>query len=115
MGRIKKISNFKKAIIIFGIIILPVIYSYFYLNGFWDPYNKLDKVQVAVVNLDKCTKDCKSTEVVNAILKDGTFDFKLVSEKKADKGLINKKYFSEIKIPKDFTEKLNNVDSKNRE
>lgn len=114
MTKIKKLSILKKVIIILGIIILPVIYSYFYLNGFWDPYNKLNKIPIAIVNLDKCTNNCQSTELVNEIIKDGTFDFELTNEKDADKGLINKKYYSVIKIPKDFTQKLNNVNNKNR-
>ena len=49
----KKISPIIKAAIIIGVIIIPLMYSYFYLNAFWDPYARLDDVPVAVVNMDK--------------------------------------------------------------
>jgi putative membrane protein len=47
-----KAGNIKKAIMIIAIIVIPLVYSYFYLGAFWDPYSKLDKLPVAVVNQD---------------------------------------------------------------
>ena len=52
-------KTIKKIAIITGIIILPLIYSLFYLKGFWDPYNSLNEVPIAIVNNDICKKDCK--------------------------------------------------------
>ena len=42
----------KIGVLIFGVIIIPLFYSFFYLDAFWDPYSKLDTVPVAVVNDD---------------------------------------------------------------
>jgi putative membrane protein len=47
-----------------AIIIVPLLYSLLYLAAFWDPYSKLQKVPVAVVNLDKgSTKDNESVKL----------------------------------------------------
>nr|WP_255543212.1 YhgE/Pip family protein [Bacillus cereus group sp. N6] len=35
------------------LLIVPLIYSGFFLAGYWDPYGRLDKLPVAIVNLDK--------------------------------------------------------------
>ena len=39
--------------ILLGVTIIPILYSFFYLWAFWDPYGNLSKVPVAVVNDDK--------------------------------------------------------------
>ena len=54
MSTSKNTSKLKKVIIILGIIILPLLYSFIYLKGFWDPYGKLENVPIALVNNDKC-------------------------------------------------------------
>lgn len=110
-----KDSRRRKLIVILGIIILPLIYSLFYLKGFWDPYNSLNNVPVALVNLDQCETNCKGDELVKTLKEKDVFDFKVVNEEKADKGLINKDYYAVIKIPKDFTSSLENAASKDRQ
>lgn len=107
-------KNIQKASIIVGIIILPIIYSICYLNGFWDPYNSLDKVKIAIVNNDECKTNCKGIKLVNKLKENKTFAFIETTKINADKGLINKRYYGEIIIPKDFTKTLNNADKKTR-
>ena len=114
MIKFKNDGRVMKVLVILGIIILPLIYSFFYLKGFWDPYNQLNKVPVALVNLDECTENCKSDELIKTLKEKDVLGLKEVDEKKADKGLIDKDYYAVIKIPKDFTESLNNASSKDR-
>lgn len=114
MKKMKKDSTKMKIMVILGIIILPLVYSLFYLKGFWDPYNSLDSVPVALVNLDECSENCKGTELIDNLKSSDSFDFKVVSEKKADEGLVNKDYYAVIKIPKDFTASLESADSANK-
>ena len=48
--------NTKKIIkiVIFTVVMLiPIIYSFFYLKSYWDPYGNLKDMKVAMVNLDK--------------------------------------------------------------
>jgi len=114
MQKIKRDSQMMKLMVILGIIILPLIYSLFYLKAFWDPYNELNKVPVALVNLDECKENCKGTELIDTLKEKDIFDFKVVSKKKAEKGLIDKDYYAILEIPKDFTSDLNNAASKDR-
>lgn len=115
MQKIKRDSTKMKLLVILGIIILPLVYSLFYLKGFWDPYNSLDNVPVALVNLDECDDNCKGEELVNTLKEKDVFDFKVVSEKEAEDGLIDKDYYAVIKIPKDFTNNLESAASKDRQ
>ena len=57
-GRIKlkeKLQNksYFKIIIFIVVLLLPIIYSFFYLKSYWDPYGKLEDMDVAIVNLDE--------------------------------------------------------------
>lgn len=115
MQKIKRDSTKIKLIVILGIIILPLVYSLFYLKGFWDPYNSLNNVPIALVNLDECDENCKGDELVKTLKDKDVFDFKVVSEKEADKGLVDKDYYAVIKIPKDFTSNLESAASKDRQ
>ena len=42
-----------KIVILVAIIIIPIMYSFFYLKAFWDPYGNLKDMKVAIVNLDE--------------------------------------------------------------
>ena len=40
-------------IVIFAVVLLiPIIYSFFYLKSYWNPYGDLKGLKIAVVNLD---------------------------------------------------------------
>ena len=65
MNKTKK--TIMKGAVIFGIIILPLIYSITYLKGFWDPYNNLGDMKVAIVNNDKCDSNCKSDILIDKL------------------------------------------------
>lgn len=105
----------KKMIVILGIIILPLIYSLCYLKAFWDPYANLEDIPVALVNLDKCEKNCKGDELIKTLKDKDVFDFKVVSKSSADKGLINKDYYAIITIPEDFTSSFEKASSEDRQ
>lgn len=114
MNNMDKITK-KRLIIIVGVIVLPLVYSLFYLGGFWDPYNSLNNVPVAIVNEDKCIDNqCKGDEFTKELLKNDTFDFDEVSAEKAEDGLVDEKYYAIIKIPDDFTKDLLSSSEKNK-
>lgn len=105
-----------KAVIIIAIIIIPLLYSGFYLKAFWDPYGNLEEVPVAIVNLDKGeSEENLGEELVDKLLDKNIMKFSVIGEEEANNGLINKKYYAVIKIPEDFTQKLNNIENKERE
>lgn len=107
-------SKYMKGIIIFGVLILPLIYSLVYLGGFWDPYGNLEGVPVALVNEDECEDSCRSDELIDKLLDKGTFDFDVVSKEEGEYGLVNKKYYAVITIPSDFTSSFDKASTKER-
>mgnify|MGYP000555080360 CR=1 FL=1 len=45
-------------IVIFAVVLLiPIIYSFFYLKSYWNPYGDLKGLKIAVVNLDDGEND----------------------------------------------------------
>jgi len=93
------------------LLIVPLIYSGFFLAGYWNPYGRLDQLPVAVVNLDQGSMmDNKSIEAgqefVKSLKQNKDLKFSFLSEKTANQGLIDGKYYMVLTIPKDFSEKV---------
>lgn len=100
------------------IAFMPLLYSFLYLYAFWDPYSKLDKLPVAVVNLDKDRQyDGKNVNYGNDIIKDlrknTDFKWSFVGYTTGVDGLKGKKYYFMVVIPEDFTKNVISVDSNN--
>lgn len=98
-------------IIIIGVIIIPLLYSYFYLGAFWDPYSKLDEVPVAVVNEDKGATINDITrnlgeELSEKLKADGSLAFTFTDANSAKEGLESTKYYAVVTIPADFSSKI---------
>lgn len=105
-----------KWVIIAAIIIIPVLYSFFYLKAFWDPYGNLKDMKIAVVNLDEGKDNENLGNDLVKTLKDK--DVMTIEESKdadvAQKGLIDQDYYATITIPKDFTQTLKNAENSDR-
>ncbi|MED1092799.1 YhgE/Pip domain-containing protein [Bacillus paramycoides] len=96
------------------LLIVPLIYAGFFLAGYWDPYGRLDKLPVAVVNLDKgAVMDEKAIhagdDFVKNLKENKELAFHFVSEKNADEGLKEDKYYMVVTIPKDFSKKVSTL------
>lgn len=111
-----KIRLTKKSVIcglvITGVIIIPLLYSFFYLGAFWDPYSKLQDVPVAVVNLDagaeiNGVERKLGQEMCDQLKEDAQlkFDF-LTSKTDALNGTKGNKYYAAIIIPEDFSSSI---------
>ena len=100
----KKIMN----IVIFAVVILiPIIYSFFYLKSYWDPYGSLQDMKVAIVNLDEgYNGENQGQKVVNSLKEKDVVDICDVSKSDAEDGMKKEKYYAVITIPKDFTKDL---------
>lgn len=86
-------SKFMKTIIFIVILLIPVIYSFFYLKSYWDPYGNLQDLKVAIVNLDKGEDDQnQGNELVQSLIDSGTIKICTVSEDEAQDGLVNGRY-----------------------
>lgn len=105
-----------KTIIFIVIILIPVIYSFFYLKSYWDPYGNLQDLQVAIVNLDKGEEEQnQGEELIKSLRDSGTIKICDVDSNEAQDGLVNGKYYAKIVIPEDFTKSLNNAQNADRE
>lgn len=94
-----------------ALLLLPLLYGALYLWSFWDPYSRLDKVPVALVNSDRgATVDGKRLDAGGEITKklrdSKTFDWREVSPEKAAKGLEDGTYYLTLTMPADFSEKI---------
>ncbi|MBZ4663068.1 MAG: hypothetical protein JG776_750 [Caloramator sp.] len=91
--------------------LMPLLYSFLYLYAFWDPYSKLDKMPVAVVNLDKgSTKDGERVnygdDIVDELRDNTKIKWEFVDYNRAMDGLNNKGYYSAVIIPEDFSKRI---------
>jgi putative membrane protein len=102
-------------IAIIGVIALPLIYSVLYLWAFWDPYQKVDNLPVAFVNMDKGGFDNNhihrniGLELQNEIAKKDVLKFSFTTLAEAQSGLENKKYYAYFIIPNNFTSNILSV------
>ena len=95
-------------ILIFTVVLLiPIIYSFFYLKSYWNPYGTLSDMKIAVVNLDS-GKDDKNqgNEFVQSLKDSATFDICEVSKEDANDGMEKGNYYATIEIPENFTKCL---------
>ena len=53
-----KTSTWFKYVIVTVVLLIPFMYSFFYLKAYWNPYGKgnIDNLPVAIVNNDKGDK-----------------------------------------------------------
>ncbi|MGW7101530.1 YhgE/Pip family protein [Streptomyces sp. NPDC054883] len=94
-----------------ALLLLPLLYGALYLCSFWDPYSRLDKIPVALVNADRgAAVDGKriaaGDEITKKLHTSKTFDWREVSADEAAKGLEHGKYYLSLTMPADFSAKI---------
>ena len=106
----KKFFNY---VIIAAVLIIPFMYSFFYLKAYWNPYGEgnIDNIPVAIVNNDEGDNGEK---VITNIKNSKKLKISTVSDEKASDGLYNKKYYAVITIPKDFSESMESASTPNK-
>lgn len=104
-------------ILIFAVVLLiPIIYSFFYLKSYWDPYADLTGLKIAVVNLDEGQNGKnQGDEFLTELKNSGTFDICDTTLIEANEGMKDGKYYALITIPSDFTSCLNSASSKEKQ
>ncbi|MCF8609477.1 YhgE/Pip domain-containing protein [Gordonia sp. HY285] len=91
------------------IILMPLMYGALYLWAFWNPFNEVDKMPIALVNMDAgATLEGKplaaGEQVVQGLVESKQLDLHVVSESEAADGVAHGKYYFSITLPKDFSE-----------
>ena len=100
-------------VIVFVVLFIPFIYSFFYLKAYWNPYGEgnIDNLPVAIVNSDKGDK---GDLLIKSIKDSKKLKLSVVSSTKADEGLNNGKYYAVITIPEDFTSSMESASTTNK-
>ncbi|MFK8908232.1 YhgE/Pip family protein [Streptomyces sp. YS-3] len=94
-----------------ALLLLPLLYGALYLWSFWDPYGRLDRVPVALVNEDKGAtaggqKITAGDGIAEGLHKSKTFDWHEVSGEEARKGVEDGKYYLSLTMPADFSRRI---------
>lgn len=104
------IRNKKLLISLIAVLFLPMIYAGVFASSMWDPYGRLDKVPVAIVNEDNgVTNEGKDINIGNSLVEklkeSNDFEWHFVSKEDANQGIDNSKYYMTMYIDKDFSER----------
>ena len=108
-SELKRLLSARAFRIAAGVVcVVPLLYAVLYLWAFWDPYSRLDKLPVAVVNLDQPVRSAGVTVHVGADLMsqlrtDKSFEWLPVSAARARTGLRSGRYAMTLIIPADFS------------
>ncbi len=99
-----------------AITLVPLLYGALYLWAFWDPYAELDKMPVALVNLDEpAAVDGEivsaGDDLVRALIETGTVEWHEVSAREASAGLAAGRYYLALTIPREFSADLGTANS----
>ena len=94
-----------------AVLLLPLLYGALYLWSFWDPYSRLDRIPVALVNDDKgATADGKKIhagdDIVTGLRDSKVFEWHEVSDKEAREGVEDGTYYLSLTMPGDFSERI---------
>ncbi len=104
----------KVLISVLVVILVPLLYSALFLWAFWDPYARMDKLPVAVVNMDEgASLDGKNLNVGQDLIENlkgnKAFDWRFTSRDAAESGLSQNKYYMVVEIPENFTKDATTV------
>ncbi|MFI2369672.1 YhgE/Pip family protein [Streptomyces sp. NPDC018833] len=94
-----------------AVLLLPLLYGALYLWSFWDPYSRLDRIPVALVNDDRGAtaagkKISAGDEIAEGLRDSKVFEWHEVSDAEARKGVEEGTYYLSLTMPKDFSERI---------
>jgi putative membrane protein len=94
-----------------ALLVLPLLYGALYLWSFWDPYGRLDRIPVALVNDDKgATADgvrlLAGDDITEGLRESDTFEWHEVSAADARAGVEDGTYYLSLTMPADFSRRI---------
>ncbi|MEV6418939.1 YhgE/Pip domain-containing protein [Streptomyces sp. NPDC051662] len=94
-----------------AILLLPLLYGALYLWSFWDPYGRLDRLPVALVNDDKGAtaagrKITAGDEITRGLRDSKVFAWHEVSAAEAREGVEDGSYYLSLTMPADLSERI---------
>ena len=94
----EKLKEKFKYVVFAVVLLIPFMYSFFYLKSYWDPYGNLSDLGVAIVNNDNKEDNSLSEKFVNSLKDSDSCKFEVVDSSKANDGLTNGDYYAIIKF-----------------
>ncbi|WP_411150354.1 YhgE/Pip family protein [Streptomyces sp. A30] len=94
-----------------ALLVLPLLYGALYLWSFWDPYGRLDRIPVALVNDDKGAradgkKLAAGDDITEGLRESEVFDWHEVSAAEARAGVEDGRYYLSLTMPADFSRRI---------
>lgn len=94
-----------------ALLLLPLLYGALYLWSFWDPYGRLDRIPVALVNEDEGASTggehlAAGDEITGRLLDSKVFDWHEVGSAEAEQGVEDGTYYLSLTMPSDFSERI---------
>ncbi|WP_030994551.1 YhgE/Pip family protein [Streptomyces sp. NRRL F-5630] len=94
-----------------ALLLLPLLYGALYLWSFWDPYGRLDKIPVALVNEDtgakaKGHKVDAGRQIVRGLRDSDTFDWQETDARHAREGVEDGTYYLSLTLPADLSSRI---------
>ena len=94
-----------------ALLLLPLLYGALYLWSFWDPYGRLDRIPVALVNEDEGAVSggehlAAGDEIAGRLLGSKVFDWHEAGSAEAERGLEDGTYYLSLTMPSDFSERI---------
>ncbi|GGQ60561.1 YhgE/Pip domain-containing protein [Streptomyces pilosus] len=94
-----------------ALLVLPLLYGALYLWSFWDPYGRLDRIPVALVNDDEGAgaegrRITAGDEIAQGLRDSDTFDWREVSAREARRGVEDGTYYLSLTVPADFSRRI---------
>ncbi|MEU5094326.1 YhgE/Pip domain-containing protein [Streptomyces sp. NPDC020996] len=94
-----------------ALLVLPLLYGALYLWSFWDPYGRLDRIPVALVDADEgATVDGRritaGDDIAAGLRESRTFDWHEVSADRARAGVEDGTYYLSLTMPADFSRRV---------
>ncbi|ACV21661.1 Phage-related protein [Slackia heliotrinireducens] len=108
---LRQIKNNTIAVIVtFGLCIMPALYAWLCIAGFWDPLSNTENLKVAVANDDvgyqsdlMPTRINVGEDVESSLRANESFDWVFVSTEDAVEGVKSGEYYAAIVIPESFS------------
>ena len=104
-----KNHKFFNYVIIAAVLIIPFMYSFFYLKAYFTE-SQSDPATASAIP----PRSSKGEELVKEIKDSKKLKLSVVDSTKAEDGLYNKDYYAVINIPEDFTESMESASTTNK-
>ncbi len=94
-----------------ALLLLPLLYGALYLWSFWDPYGRLDRIPVALVNGDDGAtvggrRVAVGDDLVKGLRRSNTFEWHEVSAAEARQGVEDGTYYLSLTMPADLSARV---------